>query len=145
MRNLQQLSTRHPHNATLAGYVESASNPRAAEALMSTLNEMESLVAPQDFSQPDALTQDRITAYALALMCLREHASAAGLDRLTRACDALAVTVARLIEDRSRACRNQCESLKRFVAHAQAMVRMTTDAAKPHALRPLQAVPLRTR
>jgi hypothetical protein len=145
MRNLQQLSTRYPHNARLAGYVEPASNPSAPKALLSTLNEMESLVAQQDFSQPDALTQDRITAYALALMSLREHASAAGLDRLTRACDALAVTVARLIEDRSCACRTHCETLKRFVAHAQEMVWMAADGGEPHALRSLTAVPLRRR
>jgi len=98
------------------------------------LNAIGNIVSSQCFTQPDTLTQDRITAYALAPMWLRERASAAAFERLMNACDALAVTVSRLIEDRSCACREKCEALTRFVAHAQAMIEMAIDSATRHAM-----------
>jgi hypothetical protein len=103
-------------------------------AAVDALNDMGNLVATQCFSHPDTLTEDRITAYALALMRLRECASAAGFERLMNACDALAVTVSRLIENRSCACRGKCETLTRFIVHAQAMIEMSTDGATRHGL-----------
>ena len=96
-------------------------------AVMDALDDVGSLISNQCFSHPDALTQDSITAYALALMQLRECACAAGLGRLTKACDALAVTVARLIEDKNCACRDKCEALTRFVTHAHAMLQLSAD------------------
>lgn len=103
-------------------------------AVMGALDDMGSVISNQCFSHPDALTQDAITDYALALMRLRECACAAGLERLTKACDALAVTVARLIEDKNCACRDKCTALTRFVAHAHAMLQLSADVTKPHAL-----------
>jgi len=93
-------------------------------AAMDALDGIGSVVSSQCFANPDTLTPYGITAYALALMRLRECASAARFERLTDACDALAVTVSRLIEDRSCASREKCEALTRFVAHAQAMIQM---------------------
>ena len=103
-------------------------------AAVDALNDMGNLVSQQCFTHPDTMTEDRITAYALALMRLRECASAAGFERLMNACDALAVTVSRLIEDRSCACRGKCETLTRFIVHAQAMIEMSTDGATRHGL-----------
>jgi hypothetical protein len=96
----------------------------AVVAALDTLNNMGNIVSQHCFAQPENLTEDRITAYALALLRLRECASAAGFKRLTNACDALAVTVSRLIEDRSCAYRENCEALTRFVVHAKAMIQM---------------------
>ncbi|MCA1978057.1 MAG: hypothetical protein LDL19_02360 [Thiobacillus sp.] len=76
------------------------------------------------FSRSDDLAHDDVLAYALALMRLRDSAHAAGLARLVRACDALAVTVAQLIEHGAAARCEHCDTLTRFAAHARAMVRM---------------------
>jgi hypothetical protein len=103
------------------------------DAVMGALDDMGSVISNQCFSHPDALDQDSITAYALALMRLRECACAAGLERLTKACDALAVTVAQLIEDKKCACRDKCAALTRFVAHAHAMIQLSANAAHDHA------------
>jgi hypothetical protein len=97
-------------------------------AAMEALDAIGNLVSKQCLSHPDTMTQDGILAYALALMRLRECASAAGFERLTNACDALAVTVARLIEDKNCASREKCEVLTRFVAHARVMIQMATGA-----------------
>lgn len=98
------------------------------------LEDMGNIVSDQCFKNPDTLTPEAITVYALALIRLRECASAAGFERLMNACDALAVTVSRLIDDRSCACRDKCEALTRFVVHAQAMIQMSIDSARRHAL-----------
>lgn len=98
------------------------------DAAQDALNEVKAVADPW-LAHPDTLTQHEITAYALALMHLRECASAAHLERLTDACDALAVTVSRLIENQGCTSRDRCETLIRFVAHAQAMVLMA--AAQP--------------
>jgi len=138
MRNMQYLSSKHRIGVAAAVCMERAPGLRAPEELvaaaMDTLNDMGNIVSHLCFTNPDTLTQDRITAYALALMRLRECASAAGFERLMNACDALAVTVSRLIEDRSCACRGKCEALTRFVVHAEAMIQMSTDSAKHYAL-----------
>ena len=129
MRNMQHLSSKHRIGVATAVCMESESSPGAPEDLVAAavdaLNDMGNIVSHECFTNPDALTQDRITAYALALMRLRERASVAGFERLVNACDALAVTVSRLIEDRSCACREKCEALTRFVVHAKAMIQMS--------------------
>lgn len=136
MRNMQNLRAKHRIVATEA-YVEREPGVAASEnrvaAAADALNDMGNLVSRQCLTHPDTLTQDRITAYALALMRLRECASAAGLERLTKACDALAVTVSRLIEDKSCACSQKCEALTRFVVHAPAMIQMAVDSTKRRA------------
>ena len=137
MRNRQYLTSKHRIGIATAVCMESgprlgAPEEWAAEAV-DALNDMGNLVSHQCFTHPDSLTEDRITAYALALMRLRECASAAGFERLMNACDALAVTVSRLIEDRGCACRDKCAALTRFVVHAQAMIQMSVDPAKHHA------------
>ena len=138
MRNMQYLSSKHRIGVATAVCMEREPSPGAPENLVTAavdaLNDMGHIVSHQCFAHPDTLTQDRITAYALALMRLRECASAAGFERLMNACDALAVTVSRLIEDRRCACREKCETLTRFVVHAEAMIRMSTESAKRHAL-----------
>lgn len=139
MRNMQYLHSKHRTGAAAAGCAER--KPLAGEApeelvaaAVAALDDMGNIVSGQCFADPQTLTEDRITAYALALMRLRECASAAGFERLMNACDALAVTVAHLIEDRSCACREKCEALTRFVVHAQAMIQMSIDHAKRRAL-----------
>lgn len=138
MRNMQILSSKHRIGVAAAVCMEWEPGLGAPEYLVAAavdaLNDMGNIVSNLCFTNPDTLTQDRITAYALALMRLRESASAAGFERLMNACDALAVTVSRLIEDRSCACREKCEALMRFVVHAEVMIEMSTDSAKRHAL-----------
>jgi hypothetical protein len=129
MRNMQYLISKHRIGVATAVGMERESSPGAHEDLVAAavgaLNDMGNIVSQQCLTDPDTLTEDRITAYALALLRLRECASAAGFERLMDACDALAVTVSRLIEDRSCACREKCEALARFVVHAEAMLQMS--------------------
>ena len=136
MRNLQNLRAKHrivPAAICMEGEVGVAASENRVTAAADALNDMGNLVSRQCVVHPETLTQDRIAAYALALMRLRECAGAAGLERLTRACDALAVTVSRLIEDRSCACGQKCEALTQFVVHAQAMIQMAVDSTKRRA------------
>ena len=135
MRNMQSLRARHRIAAATAGGLEPglATPEDLVAAAVDALNDLGNVVSNRCYTHPDTLTQDRITAYALALVRLRECASTAGLERLTNACDALAVTVSRLIEDRSCACGQKCEALTRFVVHAQAMIQMSTGGMKRHA------------
>lgn len=138
MRNMQILSSKHRNGVPTAvcmGWEPDLGAPEdLVAAAVDTLNDMGNIVSNLCLTNPDTLTQDRITAYALALMRLRECAGAAGFERLMNACDALAVTVSRLIEDRSCACRGKCEALTRFVVHAKTMIQMSTDSAERHAL-----------
>ena len=138
MRNRQYLNAKHRIDVATAVWMGRepglAAPEDLVEAAVAALNDIGSIASNLCFTDPDTLTQDRITAYALALIRLRECASAAGFERLMNACDALAVTVSRLIEDRRCACRKKCEALKRFVVHAQAMIHLSTDCAKRHAL-----------
>lgn len=89
---------------------------------MDALAKIEDIVAEGCFNHPDKLTQDKILAYALALLRLRECAGMASMERLMNACDALAVTVSRLMDDRTSACDAKCAALKQFVTHAREMV-----------------------
>ena len=136
MRNIQHLTSKHRIGVATAVCVKEELGLDAPEGLvaaaMDALNVMENIVSHQCFTSPDTLTQDRIHDYALALLRLREIASAAGFERLMNACDALAITVSRLIEDRSCACREMCDALTRFIVHAKAMINMSTEHAKPH-------------
>ncbi len=129
MRNRQYLTSKHSVGTETAPCMTAAPGAGAHDdpvaAAVDALNAMGSIVSHQCVTHPDTLTEEKIAAYALALMRLRECASAAGFERLMNACDALAVTVSRLIEDRSCACREKCEALARFVVHAQAMIRMS--------------------
>lgn len=132
MRNRQYLTSKHRIGTTPACKVEPgpvALDEDLIAAAVDALNDMGNIVSHQCFTRPDTLTPDRITAYALALMRLRECASAAGFGRLMNACDALAVTVSRLIEDQGCACREKCAALTRFVVHAQAMIRMSIQGS----------------
>jgi len=126
MRKMQCPTSGHLTHVATSRYMEKTQD--ATESLIAStvnaLSDMRNIVSRHCFTDPDTLTQDRITAYALALMRLRECASAAGLERLMNACDALAVTVSRLIEDRNCACREKCAALTRFVMHAEAMIKM---------------------
>jgi DNA-binding Xre family transcriptional regulator len=129
VRTMQYQNARYRIGLTPV-YVKRAPEQAPADwvaAAMDALDGIGSVVSSQCFANPDTLTPYGITAYALALMRLRECASAARFERLTDACDALAVTVSRLIEDRSCASREKCEALTRFVAHAQAMIQMSAD------------------
>lgn len=140
MRNMQILNSKHRidvRNAVRRGWEpDPGFSADLVAAAVDAVNDMGNIVSQQCFANPEALTQGRITAYALALIRLRECAGAAGLERLMNACDALAVTVSLLIEDQSRACSGKCAALTRFVAHAQAMIQMSTDGAKHYAQPP---------
>jgi alpha-D-ribose 1-methylphosphonate 5-phosphate C-P lyase len=90
--------------------------------VLHALEEISDIVSDGCFAHPDTLTQDGITAYALSLIRVRECAGMAGMERLMRACDALAITVSRLIDDRASASLANCKALTQFVAHARAMI-----------------------
>jgi hypothetical protein len=135
MRTMHYLNTKYPIDAVTPYYMERAPSQHltASEdglaAAMGALDGMENVLSNECFDHPDTLTQDGITAYALALLKLRECASAAGFIRLTNACDALAVTVSRLIEDRNCASPEKCEALTRFIAHAWAMIQIHSSSS----------------
>lgn len=137
MRTTQYLTARDRIGGITPARADSVQCPGTPEervaAVMDALDEIGNVISNPCYSHPDALTQDAVTTYALALMQLRECACAAGLDRLTIACDALAVTVARLIEDKNCACRVKCEALTRFVAHAHAMIQLSAGKTRHHA------------
>lgn len=108
-----------------------------ATAVHAALGQLARIVAGPGFARPESLTWDDITDYALALIRLREAACAAGCERLTQACDALAVTVSRLIDDRHCACQDKLLSLKHFVSHARAMLPAPAcPSAHPNTTRP---------
>ena len=134
MGTMQYRSSERRIGVARAVHMESEPALGAADDLVAAavhaLGDMGNIVADNCFVNPDTLTHEVITAYALALIRLRECASAAGFERLMNACDALAVTVSRLIEDRSCACREKCEALRRFVVHAQAMLQMSIGSAR---------------
>lgn len=114
--------------------ITAASENRAVAAVHDALAALTRTVSGPCFAHPAALTQDAITDYALTLIRLRECACAAGFERLTNACDALAVTVSRLIDDRRCACLEKCAALTRFVVHAQAMIPTMASSTRPHFL-----------
>ncbi|OYX33317.1 MAG: hypothetical protein B7Z03_00335 [Hydrogenophilales bacterium 32-62-9] len=138
MHTMQFLTSRYRINGLTPAGAEPVQCRETPEdrmaAVMDALEEIGELIKHQCYSRPGALTEDSITAYALALMQLRECACAAGLGRLTKACDALAVTVARLIEDKNCTCIRQCEALTRFVVHARAMLQMNAETIRPHSV-----------
>jgi hypothetical protein len=127
--NTQTLYARHRHPVGALVRVPTPAPEAACLTVESALAALESVAAHPAFARPEGLTQDEVLAYALALMHLRDSAHAAGRSRLTQACDALSVTVARLIDHCASARRDQCVALTRFVAHARAMLLMPADAA----------------
>lgn len=142
MRNRQSLISKHRMQLPAASneaHIEIDASSALVAAAVDALGDLDSLVSGPCFRRPDALTPERINAYAFALMRLRDCACAAGLQRLMNACDALAVTVARLIDNHDEACRERCEALARFVVHAEQMIRMATERGHATA-RPLPAV-----
>lgn len=137
MRNMQHLRSKHRVGIATAVCTQEP-NPGTPEDLLAatvdTLNDLANIVSRQCHTHPDTLNQDSITTYALALIRLRECASAAGFERLMNACDALAVTVSRLIDDPACANREKCAALKRFIVHAQAMIQVSGDSAQRQTL-----------
>lgn len=106
-------------------------SPDLVAAAVRAVDDLGQIVSGYCASDPASLTEDRITAYALALIRLRECASAASLERLTRACDALAFTVSGLIEGCGSVSTSKCEALKRFVVHAKEMIEMAIGHSWP--------------
>lgn len=104
--------------------------PEACLTVEAALAALADIAARPAFGQADALKPDDVLAYALALMQLRDSAHAAGRTRLTLACDALSVTVARLLERCAETHCGQCSALKQFVVHAQAMLHLSSELAE---------------
>ena len=140
MRTMQYRTARHQFNTVMPvglekSLCEGLSAPGVwVAAATHALDGIVDVVTHECFDNPDTITIDGITAYALALMRLRECANEAGFERLMNACDALAVTVSRLIEDKNCASPEKCEALTRFVAHAQAMIEMHDTCIRHHSM-----------
>lgn len=117
--------------------VVAAAQPRLARADLlfaateASLDALATLVSAPCLHHTEPLNHEHVMAYALGLMRLRESAAADGLQRLTMACDAIAVTVSRLIDDPSPPCDTQCETLTRFVRHARAMLHLARSRHTP--------------
>jgi hypothetical protein len=138
MRNAQHLRSKHRTGLATTDSLHGLPSPGMRDALITAtveaLDHLAAIVSKQCHSHPDSFSEAKITAYALALIQLRECAGAAGIGRLMNACDALAVTVSRLIDDPGCASSEKCAALKRFVVHAQEMIQMATGPSKRHAL-----------
>lgn len=106
---------------------------------LDALKKIEVIVSDGCLNHPDTLTEDDILAYALALLQLRECAGAARMERLMNACDALAVTVSTLIDDRANASPAKCEALARFVVHARDMILMSENEPAECVIPPLNS------
>jgi hypothetical protein len=126
--NTQALYARHRHPVDAFVRVPKPEPEAACLTVESALAALEVVAARPSFIRPGGLMQDDVLAYALALMHLRDSAHAAGRARLTRACDALSVTVARLLDRCTQDHCEQCAALKRFIAHAHAMLHMPADS-----------------
>lgn len=140
MRSMKCPNSNHPAR----GYCPAPAQPAPdAAAVYQALDRLARTVASPAFARPGSLTWDDITDYALALIRLRECACAAGFARLTQACDAIAVTVSRLIDDKRCDGHDKLQSLKRFVSHARAMIPAPahTPTTRPHATRRAQQTP----
>lgn len=133
MRSVQYRNSHHPF-CTVSEPWLGESQGSIVVALHDSLNELADIVSGPSFAKPDSLNSDIITRYALALMRLREYASAAMFERLTKACDALGLTVSRLIDDPSCAAHEKLAALKRFVVHAREMVKLAADSVEHHVL-----------
>jgi hypothetical protein len=127
--NIQALYARHRQPVVTQMRMPEPAPEATCLAVESALAALETVAARPAFARPEGLTQDAVLAYALALMQLRDSAYATGRTRLTQACDALSVTVARLIDHCASARCDQCAALTRFVAHARAMLLMPAEAA----------------
>lgn len=132
MRTTQSLYARYrPPSGAFAPVHPQSSPERDWETMRAALTEMEAMVARSSFADSGIPGQEEILGYALALMRLRESASAVGCARLADACDALAVTVARLIDRRGPGHRDPCAALRHFASHARAMVELEAAGKAP--------------
>lgn len=91
------------------------------------LNLLAQYAARLDFTRTDCVSQDRckeaLKRYALSLIRLRECAQAAHLNRLTRACDAMAITLSNILDQPvNRIGWRDCHALSLFVTHARTML-----------------------
>lgn len=120
------------HRPPVEAILRAAVPVDACLTVESALAALETVAAQPVFAGARALTPDDVLAYALALMRLRDSAEASGRLRLTQACDALSVTVARLIERCDTARCDQCAALTRFVVHARAMLHLPADLPPRH-------------
>lgn len=131
MPDMQALYARHRHPSGAVVRLGSEVEPEACLTVEAALASLAEIAGRPAFSPPASPGQEDVLAYALALMHLRESSHAAGRARLTLACDALSVTVARLLDRCGREHCEQCAVLKRFVAHAQAMLHLSTEYTAP--------------
>ena len=127
MSDTQALYARHRHPAGAFVRVGGRVQPDACLTVEAALASLAEVAARPAFSQSSLPLQDDVLAYALALMHLRDSAHAAGRVRLTLACDALSVTVARLLDRCTQARCEPCAALTLFIAHAQAMLHLPAD------------------
>ncbi|HQT01330.1 hypothetical protein [Acidovorax sp.] len=127
MPDTQALYARHRHPAGAFLRLGSGVQPDACLTVEAALASLVEIASRPSFGSSVSPGQDDVLAYALALMHLRDSAHAAGRARLTLACDALSVTVARLLDRSTQVHCEQCEALKHFVAHAQAMLRLPAE------------------
>ncbi|MEW6416254.1 MAG: hypothetical protein AB1482_13490 [Pseudomonadota bacterium] len=110
-----------PPSPTAGSHVRDV-REKGLAAVQRALERMASVAARPEFAHPESVTWDSIVDYALALIRVRDSAAAAGYERLTQACDALALTVSRLLDEHRCTSPDALLSLKRFVAHARAML-----------------------
>lgn len=131
MPSTQALYARHRDpSGTLVRQVGGV-QPEAGLTVEAALASLAEIAERPSFDLAGAPGEGDVLAYALALMRLRDSAHAADCMRLMRACDALSVTVARLLEHCNQPHCEQCAALRRFVVHAQAMLHLPAEYAEP--------------
>lgn len=131
MPNTQALYARHRHPSGALVRLVGGVQPEACLTVEAALASLAAIAERPSFDLAGAPGEGDVLAYALALMRLRESAHAAGRTRLMLACDALSVTVARLLERCNQAHCEQCAALRRFIVHAQAMLHLPAEYAEP--------------
>ena len=147
MRNAHSLNIGQHTNIAMPFYIDSKrqqklpphSSRNSVTSTLDALKKIEVIVSDGCLNHPDTLTQDDILAYALALLQLRVCAGIARMERLMNACDALAVTVSTLIDDRANASPTKCEALSRFVVHARDMILMSENESAECVIPPLNS------
>ena len=97
------------------------------QRVSTALNLLSQYAARLDFTRTDHVSQQRckdaLKRYALSLIRLRECAQAAQLKRLTRACDAMAITLSHILDQPvNRIGWRDCHALSLFVTHARTML-----------------------
>jgi hypothetical protein len=112
-------------------------------ATMHALEDVADIVSNGRFAHPDTLTQNEVLTYALALLRVRECAGMAGMERLMNACDAIAITVSRLIDDLTSANQTKCEALTRFVVYAREMILISANEPATFVMLPFHTPTIR--